>query len=76
MFLCHWAGGRDFKLTISTKIKKVSSVKMLRHIIFHKWCLVIYKKLGLKCLKLSAQEVADDAGGVDRGRYLRYPSGE
>jgi len=44
--------GRDFKLTLSTKIKKVSSVKMLRHIIFHKRCLTIYNKWGLKCLKL------------------------
>ena len=25
---------------------------MLRHIIFHKRCLTIYNKLGLKCLKL------------------------
>ena len=47
--------GRDFKLTLSTKIKKVSSVKMLRHIIFHKRCLTIYNKWGLKCLKLPVQ---------------------
>ena len=40
--------GRDFKLTLLTKIKKVSSVKMLRHIIFHKRC--------LKCLKLPVQD--------------------
>ena len=51
--------GRDFKLTLSTKIKKVSSVKMSRHIIFHKRCLVIYNKSGLKCLKLPAQVIVD-----------------
>ena len=32
----------------------MSSLKMLRRIIFHKRCLVIYTKSGLKCLKLSA----------------------
>ena len=49
--------GRDFKLTLSTKIKKVSSVKMLRHIIFHKRCLTIYNKWGLKCLKFNQAHV-------------------
>ena len=54
MILGGEGAGRDFKLTISTKIKKVYSVKMLRHIVFHKRCLVIYNKSGLKYLKLSA----------------------